>query len=102
MIKRIKTWFSNYREKRRRKKTLEIIKQAKQVYLDGKEYCMCLSFIRVEASFFFYEDIVKRIPEFTPPTFGLPFIGIHGLWWPVNDRASRIKAFNELIEIYSK
>lgn len=98
MIKRIKNWFKN----RRRKQTLEIIKQAKQVYLDGKEGCMCFSFMRVEDSFLSYEDIVKRIPEFTPPTFGLPFIGINGVWWSLEDRASRIKAFDKLIEIYSK
>jgi hypothetical protein len=58
--------------------------------------------MRVEDSFLSYEDIVKRIPEFTPPTFGLPFIGINGVWWSLEDRQSRIKAFNELIEIYSK
>lgn len=98
MIQRIKTWSKN----RRRKQTLKIIKQAKQVYLDGKECCMCFSFMRVEPSFWCYQDIVERIPDFTPPTFGLPFVGIKGIWWPHRDRVSRLKAFDKLIEIYSK
>lgn len=105
MIKRIKTWFSKYkkyREERRRKQILEIIKQAKQVYLDGREMCMCFCFMRVEPSFSCPGMIAERIPEFTPPTFGLPFVGINGVWWSLEDRASRINAFDKLIEIYSK
>lgn len=102
MIQRIKIWFSNYREKQRRKQTLKIIKKAKQSYLDGKEHCMCFSFARVEPSFLCYKNIVERIPEFKPSTFGLPFICINVVWWSLEDRASRIKAFDKLIEIYSK
>lgn len=100
MIQRIKNWFKN----RKRKQTLEIIKQAKQVYLDGKECCMCFSFMRVEDSFLCYKDIVKRIPEFTPDFFGANKIYLIAIcyWWPIEDRQSRIKAFNKLIEIYSK
>lgn len=102
MIKRIKTWFSNYREKRRRKHTLEIIKRAKQTYLDNKSRYMCCCFMKAEHSFFLYEDIVNEIPEFKPSTFGLYIDRIEGLWWDVCDRESRINAFNKLIEIYSK
>lgn len=105
MIQRIKNWFSNYRkyrEKRRRKQILKIIKEAKQVYLDGKEKCMCFCFERVEFSFLFYENIVKRIPEFTPSTFGLHETNPNSVWWPITDRESRINAFDKLIEIYSK
>lgn len=105
MIQRIKTWFSNYRnyrEKRRRKQILKIIKEAKQVYLDGKEYCMCFSFIKVEPSFFCYDGIVEKIPEFKPSTFGLHEILPTTVWWDILDRESRINAFNKLIEIYSK
>lgn len=98
MIQRIKNWFKN----RKRKQTLEIIKQAKQVYLDGKEYCMCFCFERVEPSFLCYKDIVKRIPEFTPSTFGLHETKPNSVWWPITDRKSRIKAFDKLIEFYSK
>lgn len=105
MLHLIRKWFNNLIERRRiarRKKTLEIIKQAKQVYLDGKEYCMCFSFMRVESSFLSPAMIAERIPEFKPSTFGLPFVDINGCWWPVKDRASRIKAFDKLIEIYSE
>ena len=102
MIQRIKNWFSNYREKQRRKQILKIIKKAKQAYLDGKENCMCFCFRRVEPSFFCYKNIVKEIPEFKPSTFGLYVGNIKGCWWPVTDRESRLNAFNKLIEIYSK
>ena len=71
MIKRIKTWFSNYRENRRRKKTLEIIKKAKQAYLDYKSPFMCNCFHIVHFSPFYYYDIVREIPEFKPSTFGV-------------------------------
>lgn len=103
MIKRIKTWFSNYREKRRRKKTLEIIKKAKQAYLNKHSKFMCVCFYNVEDSFCFsYNNIVKRIPEFKPSTFGLVDVIEEGGWWNINDQESRIKAFDKLIEIYSK
>lgn len=105
MIKRIKTWFSKYkkyREERRRKQILVIIKQAKQVYLDGKERCMCFSFVRIEPSFLYPAMIVERIPEFKQSTFGLDRDDTVGVWWPIQDRESRIRAFDKLIEIYSK
>ena len=57
MIKRIKTWFSNYREKRRRKHTLEIIKRAKQAYLDLRCPYMCICFQMVKFQFFNYDEI---------------------------------------------
>lgn len=104
MIQRIKTWFSNYREKRRRKQTLEIIKKAKQAYLDYRSHYMCCCFYLVNPSFFSYDGIINEIPEFKPSTFGL-YINIKdikGCWWDTRDRESRIKAFNKLIEIYSK
>lgn len=102
MIQRIKNWFLNYKEKRRRKKTLEIIKKARQAYLDRRSPFMCICFHIVEYSFSSYDDIVREIPEFKPSTFGLYVGEIKGRWWPIKDRASRIKAFDKLIEIYSK
>lgn len=109
MIQRIKTWFSNYREKRRKKQILKIIKKAKQVYLDGKSPFMCVCFQMVYPYFYYnnfpffcYNDIVREIPEFKPSTFGLHVDNINRYWWPISDRASRIKAFDKLIEIYSK
>lgn len=101
MIQRIKTWFSNYKEKQRRKQVLRIIINAKQEYLDNNQDFMCFCFCRV-ASFKCYDDIVKRIPEFKPSTFGSDRENAKGAWWSTIDRESRIKAFDKLIEIYSK
>lgn len=63
---------------------------------------MCYCFMKVEPSFHFYEDIVNEIPEFKPSTFGLHVGDIKGCWWEASYRESRIKAFDKLIEIYSK
>ena len=101
MIQRIKTWFINYKEKRKRRKILKIIKEAKQAYLIYKSSFMCCCFYNV-ASFDCYDDIVKVIPEFRPSTFGLDKEAARGAWWLAADRESRIKAFDKLIEIYSK
>jgi hypothetical protein len=102
MIQKIKNWFNNYREKRRRKQILKIIKEAKRVYLDGRSLFMCDCFCFVKDSFYCYDDIVCEISEFKPSTFGVDVYSIKGGWWPIGDRVSRIKAFDELIEIYSK
>ena len=104
MLHIIRKWVNNLIERRRiarRKKTLEIIKKAKQAYLDGLAPCMCFCFIRVEPSFLCPDMIAERIPEFKPSTFGVDR-DITGVWWPCEDRQSRINAFDKLIEIYSK
>jgi hypothetical protein len=101
MIQRIKNLFSNYRENRRRKQTLKLIKKAKNLYLEGVSDFMCICFYKASGSFFLYEDLVKVIPEFTPSTFGVNSSAIGG-WWNRNDKISRINAFDKLIEIYSK
>ena len=98
MIQKIKTWFKN----QRREQTLKIIKKAKQKYLDYESPFMCNCFCMAKYSFCCYNDIVREIPEFKPSTFGLIRDDISGSWWSSNDRVSRIKAFDKLIEIYSK
>lgn len=100
MIQRIKTWLANYKEKRKRRKILKIIKKAKQEYLKPESVCMCFCFYKV-APFRCYNDIVKVIPEYKPSTFGLVREETKGSWWPATDAKSRIKAFDKLIEIYS-
>lgn len=102
MLHLIRKWVNNLIERRRRKKTLEIIKKAKQAYLDGRSPFMCICFQMVESSFYCYDDIVREIPEFKPSTFGLHVGEIKGCWWKSSYRESRIQAFNKLIEIYSK
>lgn len=102
MIQKIKTWLSNYKEKRRRKQILKDIKKARRYYLKGLEKCMCACFYRVDDEKYAYCDSIhKIIPEYTPKTFGSD--AHEGIcWWPIMDRESRIKAFDKLIEIYSK
>lgn len=98
MINLIKKW----REKRRRKRILKIIKDAKQYYLDKKSLYMCLCFGEVYARFYrkdsLYENIHKMIPEFNREIMGAVYTD--NIWWDIIDRESRIKAFDKLIEIY--
>lgn len=63
---------------------------------------MCSCFCKVdENKYYCYSYIHKIIPEYTPKTFGSK-ARTGALWWPHTDRESRIKAFDKLIEIYSK
>lgn len=81
MIQKIRTWFSNYRENRRRKVVLKDIKKAKQIFVKG-ELFMCPCFRRVnERKYRSYDDIHKRIPEYHPTTFGINQYFIDGAWW---------------------
>ena len=105
MIQRIKTWLSNYKEKRRKKEILKDIKKAKQVFLNGEEDYMCYCFRRVNIEKYnTCHDIRQIIPEFKPITFINNFnpTKYFSVWWPSTDRESRLKAFDKLIEIYSK
>lgn len=62
---------------------------------------MC--FFRVDYVKYAYYDVIRqRIPEFKPDTFKVNPRNISGAWWDPRDRESRIKAFDKLIEIYSK
>ena len=95
----IKRW----NEHRRRKAILKDIKEAKCVYLIGKEHCMCHCFMFININRYgCCEKIREIIPEFKPETFNVPPANIDGLWWSIYDRESRIEAFDKLIEIYSK
>jgi hypothetical protein len=101
-IQRIKIWLSNYKEKRRRKEILKDIKKAKQYYLEGLSDCMCCCFDKVDRDKYYCCSCIRKIiPEYNPKTLGSNTI-VNALWWPITDRESRIKAFDKLIEIYSK
>lgn len=102
MLHLIRKWVNNLIERRRRKKTLEIIKKAKQAYLDHRSPFMCICFQMVAFPSCEYDDIVREIHEFKPSTFGVRVRNVKGGWWEMSDRESRIKAFDKLIEIYSK
>ena len=97
MIDLIKKW----REKRRRKRILKIIKDAKQIFLDGKADYMCLCFRAICSGFFCANRIQQTIPEFNRETLGATTPKYLLVWWCEDDRESRIKAFDKLIEIYS-
>lgn len=101
MIKLIKKW----QEKRRRKRILKIIKDAKQNLLDGKNNFMCMCFGAVYSKFGLWTNLTKNIqemiPEFNRTTLGATTPKDMSAWWNYTDRESRIKAFDKLIEIYS-
>ena len=65
---------------------------------------MCLCFSRVDPmKYGASEFIEERIPEYNRTFLGAdPDLSGASIWWPSNDRESRIKAFDKLIEIYSK
>lgn len=95
----IKRW----KERRRRKSILKDIKKAKSIYLSGRTHGMCNSFFHVDfMKYTYYPLIRQRIPEFIPETFKIGQGNGYTYWWDLDDRDSRIKAFDKLIEIYSK
>lgn len=99
MFEFIKRW----KERRRRKAILKDIKKAKQFYVNRRERFMCKCFFRVDfVKYTYYDNIRQRIPEFTPETFKIGQGNVFTYWWDPRDRESRIKAFDKLIEIYSK
>lgn len=101
----------------------ELLTEAKKLYLCNRGkcgMCWCIKVIanqnktRKEQSdkgHVPYASIRAQIPEFNPfyleapevqcKILGNPFLEI-GLefWWDINDSESRIKAFDELIELY--
>lgn len=101
MINLIKKW----QEKRRRKRILKIIKDAKQWFIEGREGLMCLCFAGAYPKFWngagdLGMRIQKLIPEFNRETLGATTPEVCSAWWDYTDRESRIKAFDKLIEIY--
>jgi hypothetical protein len=93
------------KENREKKEILEDIKKAKQIFLKEEARFMCHCFSKVNPiKYGVIEDIRKIIPEFKPTTFLVNFNpdNYFRAWWPITDRESRIKAFDKLIEIYSK
>lgn len=102
MINLIKKW----QEKRRRKRILKIIKDAKQILLEGRKDFMCLCFAGAYPKFWdgagdLGMKIQKLIPEFNRETLGATIPEYVSVWWCKKDRESRLKAFDKLIEIYS-
>ncbi len=92
----------------KRKKVLEILKKAKRYYLAGirehyyKGMCYYIGKVLFKSNVnFAYNTIQDYIPKFTPKFCGgkPDFLGY---WWDTFDTISRIKAFDKLIDYYSK
>ena len=82
----------------------KIVKKAKKAYTNGDERFMCLCFKHVDKDkYACLEDIQKYIPEFNQTYLNADeWASKYSQWWYVSDRESRFKAFDKLIELYSK
>lgn len=103
MINLIKKW----QERRRRKRILKIIKNAKQCFLEGRGYFMCYCFLQAYPKFWkvagdLSMEIQKLIPEFNRETLGATTSKNCRAWWNYEQDECRIKAFDKLIEIYER
>lgn len=103
IIDYIKQWKKQREERCRRKSILKDIKKAKGIYLMHESDYMCFCFFYVDSEKYWNPvEIQERIPEFNREFLGAKTSYGRGAWWEVEDRKSRIKAFDKLIEIYSK
>lgn len=96
MFKMIKGLIKEYR----RRRILRDIKKAKRYFQEMDMMYMCGSFMLVDLKYF-RNSIVDIIPEFNQDFLNAQHKG-SCIWWDVSDRESRIKAFDKLIEAYSK
>ena len=100
----------------------ELLTKAKKLYLENQGkvgMCWCIKVIANEGKsreeqsdkgHVPYASIKAQIPEFNPfylKSYRVQYFAINqqlsvGLefWWDINDSRSRIKAFDELIELY--
>lgn len=84
----------------RRRRILRDIKKAKRYFEEEKVSYMCLSFMMADAKYC-KKPIDSIIPEFNRDFLNAKYEGAY-IWWNRNDRDSRIKAYDKLIEVYSK
>lgn len=100
----IELWKERWDMRKRRKRILKDIKKAKKVYLDNKEKFMCYCFKRVDKDKYqCVRGIQKYIPEFNRRYLNAEgWASDYSMWWLIGDRESRIRAFDKLIELYSK
>jgi hypothetical protein len=101
MFRFIKERWKEMCRRRKRKRILKYIKKAKTVYISGEEIFMCTCFMRVLGCKHY--EIQQIIPEFKRELLNAePWSWDSGIWWLIENRKSRIKAFDKLIEIYSE
>ena len=90
------------RKEYRRRRILRDIKKAKELYEMKMANYMCASFILVRKKYF-RQPIDSIIPEFNQDFLNAKYKQDYIYpWWDISDRESRIKAFDKLIEVYSK
>lgn len=88
------------RKEYQRRRILRDIKKAKRYFEKGKSNHMCYSFEMVSIKYY-EKPIDSIIPEFNRDFLNAKYKDCTA-WWDVYDRESRIKAFDKLIEVYSK
>ena len=84
----------------RRRRILRDIKNAKRCYQISDAEFMCIAFKRINIKYR-NKPINSIIPEFDRKFLNAEYKD-SSVWWPYQDRESRIKAFDKLIEVYSK
>lgn len=86
----------------RRRRILRDIMKAKKLYEMKITNYMCSSFLLVSAKYG-RERIDSIIPEFNQDFLNAEYKRDYIYpWWDVSDRNSRITAFDQLIEVYSR
>lgn len=83
-----------------RRKILKDIKKAKKCFEETDAEFMCVAFHRIDKKYR-YNSINSIIPEFNRDFLNAKYKDLTA-WWEWYDRESRIKAFDKLIEVYSK
>lgn len=83
-----------------RRRILKDIKKAKKCFEETDAEFMCIAFKRINTKYI-YNSINSIIPEFNRD-FLNAYYKDSSAWWSWLDRDSRIKAFDKLIEVYSK
>lgn len=84
----------------RRRRILRDIKKAKRYFQVWNIGYMCSAFMLSDKKYH-YKDIYSIIPEFNRDFLNAKYEE-GATWWDRDDRESRIKAFDKLIETYSK
>lgn len=80
---------------------LNDIKAARNYYAKGATDYMCLAFFRVDHFKYCHgRNVGEYIPEFNSDFLAGESLAYGEPWWPINDRRSRLEAFDKLIEIY--
>ena len=85
----------------RRRRILKDIKKAKKCFEETDALFMCVAFQMINKKYR-YNPTNSIIPEFNQDFLNAQYKQYRSVWWDSSDRESRIKAFDKLIETYSK